>query len=93
MSIPKSIVLEDVEGNKVPMTVIGTGDVDHAGERRTYLALIPEEQHEADEEAVALVVRWAGTEGIFAIEDDNEFQAALDALEMDEQESQESSGR
>lgn len=83
-SIPTSIVLEDVDGNKVPMAVIGSGDVDLAGERRTYLALIPEEQWDGDE-AVALVVRWAGAEGVLAIEDDDEFQVALDALEMDEQ--------
>lgn len=82
-SIPGAIILEDVEGNKVPMMVIGSGDADRGGERRTYLALVPAERWDADEN-VALVVRWAGPDGVLAIEDDEEFQLALGALEMED---------
>ena len=84
MDIPNSITLEDVDGNTVAMAVIGTGGVDLAGERRTYLALVPEETWDGDAETVALVVRWIDEEGVVAIEDDEEFQAALDALEMED---------
>jgi len=82
MAIPTSITLEDVDGNEVPMVVIGTGNVDHEGEQRTYLALVPEEAPEGEEE-IALVVRWIEPDEIVAIEDDAEFRVALDALEME----------
>lgn len=82
MAIPNSITLEDEEGNAVTMAVIGTGDAVCEGERRTYLALMPEEAWDGDD-SVALVVRWIDAEGVVAVEDDDEFQAALDALEME----------
>jgi uncharacterized protein YrzB (UPF0473 family) len=57
MQIPESITLEDVDGNSVAIAVIGAGDVDMAGERRIYVALVPEESWDGDEDSVALVVR------------------------------------
>ncbi|MBM3267605.1 MAG: DUF1292 domain-containing protein [Candidatus Sericytochromatia bacterium] len=82
MAIPDTITLEDVDGNSVEMSVIGTGAAECQGERRTYLALMPAEAWDGDE-AIALIVRWIEAEGVVAIEDDDEFQAALDALEME----------
>jgi hypothetical protein len=82
MAIPATVNLEDVEGNTVQMAVIGTGAAVCEGEPRTYLALVPAEAWDGDDR-VALLVRWIEQEGVVAIEDDDEFQAALDALDME----------
>ena len=83
MEIPSTLFLEDEDGNAVEMEVIASAIAEVQGEQRTYLALYPADWPEGTDEAATVVRFLAEDEAIMAIEDDAEFNAALEALDMD----------
>ena len=83
MEIPSVLFLEDEDGSLVEMEVIGVATAQVAGEERTYLALFPADSLDLDDSAATLVRFVDEEQGIAAIEDDDEFEAALAALDME----------